>query len=345
MKRCLILVFALTLVSGAAFAETRTLIDFSALANEEAEVQIGDKMQHEPSLVDFASQAGASYTQEEKAEMKTSLSLEEWGIELASSSRTVGNMAKSFTRNVTIKTYGTVLGARVKFPLGGYNSYAIISPPYEIPAYQRPTKLEDGQVKEMTNDEIAQANDSSGAQRDDPNYMTKTSKFDGMGVLKNVAVIKSMKVLAYGSNYPHGFAIRIKDHFGNVNDVFMGYLNHDGWKEIVWQNPNYIEEVRNRELRLLPLYPQSEPFMKLLGLIIYRDGQAVGGDFVTYFKDIEVTYDKALLSLDRDVDDEEAWGILDEREAARRAAEARRLGNLQVLRFLEEKKKHIDTTE
>jgi hypothetical protein len=345
MKRCLIFVFALALVSGAAFAETRTLIDFSTLADPDSQVQIGSKMQHEPTLVDFAEQAGASYTEEEKAEMKTSLALEEWGVELASSSRTVGNMAKSFTKQVPSRTYGEVLGVRVKFPTAAFNSYALITPPYEIPAYQRPTTFEDGQVRPMTDEEIAQANDASGAQRDDSSYMTKTSKFDGFGVLKNVATIKSIRATAYGSNYPYGFAIRVKDQNGNVNDIFMGYLNHDGWKEIAWQNPNYIDEVRNRELRLLPLYPRSEPFIKLLGLIIYRDADTVGGDFVAYFKDVEITYDKALLSLERDIDDEDAWGILDEREQARRAAESRRLGNLQVLRFLEEKKKHVPTTE
>ena len=123
MKRCLIFVFALVLVSAAAFGETRTLIDFTTLTDEAVEVQIGSKTQHEPSLVDFAEQAGASYTAEEKAEMKTSLALEEWGVELASSSRTVGNMAKSITKEVSSRTYGQVLGIRVKFPTGAYNSY------------------------------------------------------------------------------------------------------------------------------------------------------------------------------------------------------------------------------
>jgi hypothetical protein len=315
------------------------LIDFSELVGD---VQVGTEMQHSATMVDFSSQAGASYTEEEKAEMRISLALEEWDVELASSSQTVGNMRDSYTKAVGSKTFGTVLGARIRFPVGAYNSWAIIKPPFEIPAYSWPTKLDNGEVVELTPEEIRQANDSSGTSPGEVDYVNKTSKYDGLGVVKNVATLKSMKVQAYGSNFPHGFAIRVKDHNGNTNDIFMGYLNFDGWKEIQWENPNYIDEVRNRELRLLPLYPQADPYVKLMGIIVYRDGAALGGDFVTYFKDIEVTFDKAVLSLDRDIDDEEAWGILADREAARRAAESRRLGNLQVLRYLEAKKQHRD---
>jgi hypothetical protein len=51
-------------------------------------------------------------------------------------------------------------------------------------------------------------------------------------------------------------------------------------------------------------------------------------------------YDKAVLTLERDIDDEATWGILQKREEARRSAELRRLGHIQVLRYLETKKMH-----
>lgn len=342
MRRWVIFAGIALLALGSAFAETRTLIDFAQLVGD---TQVGTNMQHAATMVDFSSQAGASYTEEERDEMRISLALPEWDVELASSSQTVANMADSYTRGVESQTYGTILGARIRFPTGSYNSWAMIRPPFEIPAYARPTQIQDGEVVELSNEEIQQANDGSGAAPGEPGHVTRASKFDGFGVIKNVATIKSMTVRAYGSNFPHGFAIRLKDQNGNISDIFMGYLNFDGWKEIEWQNPNYIEEVRNRELRLTPLYPQADPYVKLMGIIIYRDGDRIGGDFVTYFKDVEITYDKAVLSLDRDIDDEEAWGILQEREQARRAAEARRLGDLQVLRYLEQKKQHLEIQE
>jgi len=63
-----------------------------------------------------------------------------------------------------------------------------------------------------------------------------------------------------------------------------------------------------------------------------------GGDIVTYVKDIKITYDKALLETQRDINDEAIWGILTQRQEARKAAEIKRLGNLQVLRTLEKQK-------
>jgi hypothetical protein len=79
---------------------------------------------------------------------------------------------------------------------------------------------------------------------------------------------------------------------------------------------------------------------KLTGIRVYRDAAMQGGDFITYIKDISLTYDRAVLNLERDINDEAVWGILQERERARREAELRSLGNIQVLRYLEERKMH-----
>jgi hypothetical protein len=75
-------------------------------------------------------------------------------------------------------------------------------------------------------------------------------------------------------------------------------------------------------------------------LIIYRDSMQEGGDIVTYMKDIEITYDLALLETQRDINDEAIWGILTERYEARKRAELRRVGDMQVLRSLEKEKMH-----
>lgn len=142
----------------------------------------------------------------------------------------------------------------------------------------------------------------------------------------------------YGSNFPNGFGVIVKDQDGREQTIFLDYLEFDGWRRLQWKNPNYITEVRNRELRIFPLYPKSEPFLKLVGLIFYRDSMQEGGDIVTYVKDIKITYDKALLETQRDINDEAIWGILTKRQEARKAAEIKRLGNLQVLRTLEKQK-------
>jgi hypothetical protein len=132
----------------------------------------------------------------------------------------------------------------------------------------------------------------------------------------------------------------LQDENNEQREVFMGYLNFDGWRDLTWMNPNYVSDVRNRELRQFPLYPNLAPMRKLIGIRIYRDAMMEGGDFITYTRDITVTYDRAVLQLERDINDERVWGILQEREAARRDAELRNLGNIQVLRYLEQRKMH-----
>jgi hypothetical protein len=335
MKKLAILLLVLVFYSGLVFADRQILIDFT---NLEADEEFDERKIHSPSTVDFSGQAGASYTVEEKKRMLISLALDDWEIELASSSQTVDNMRFSKCQEVTSKRYGKVLGARIHFPDGSYNSYAIVKPPFEIPAFQQPTVFENGELRDMTEDEMNSLNEQRGVGTGEPGFVDKNSKYDSMGVIKNVGSIKSIKVHVYGSNYPHGLSMRYKDQTGAIHDIFMDHLNFDGWREIVWKNPNYIREVRDRELRTTPLYPQAFPFMKFLGFIVHRDGSNIGSDFVVYFKDIEVIYDKAIITVDRDIDDEAEWGILSDRERARRAAEIRRVGNIQVLRWLEKKK-------
>jgi hypothetical protein len=81
---------------------------------------------------------------------------------------------------------------------------------------------------------------------------------------------------------------------------------------------------------------------KLIGVRIYKDAAMDGGDFIAYIKDISITYDRALIQLERDIDDEGVWGILQERERSRREAELQRLGSIQVLRYLEQRKMHSE---
>ena len=55
-------------------------------------------------------------------------------------------------------------------------------------------------------------------------------------------------------------------------------------------------------------------------------------------KDVKIIYDKALLTSDRDIADEDLWGIIGKKEKARQNAEMQRFGNKQVNRYLEKAK-------
>ncbi|WP_020612272.1 flagellar filament outer layer protein FlaA [Sediminispirochaeta bajacaliforniensis] len=328
MKRFGILLGIMLLaVSFSLYAEESVLIDFSTLT---ADLEDGN---NEATIVDFSGKAGVGYTDEEKQLMKTSLAIEKWDVNLASSSQTVTNEKLSYTKEAPVSEQAskfageTVMGVRIHFPEEPFNSYAVIKPPFEIPGYMRKTQLQaDGTLVEDETDR-------------------EGSKFDGYGVVKNVGAIKSIAVDVYGSNFPNGLGIILKDERGEERTMFLDYMDFNGWRTLGWVNPNYISDVRNRELHKYPLYPRTTPMRRLVGFIVYKDAAQEGGDIITYIKDAKVTYDLAVIPGTGDIDNEALWGILDSRESSRRTAEWRRLGEIQVLRALEARKIHQDSSE
>jgi hypothetical protein len=330
MKRMFILVAIVLFFAGTLFAEEAVLIDFTKLAADILPDQENVPTQNRQTMMDYSMVAGGSFTTEQKAVMKTSLAIANWDVVLASSSRTVGNQILTYTSEATSKQWGTVMGLRVHFPTEPFNSWAIVKPPFEIPAFEPQANIDD-----EGNIEPSEDNDG----------ITGPSRFeDGFGVVKNVGTIKSIAVNAYGLNFPHGLSAIIIDNQGNQKPSFMGYMNYDGWGELRWDNPAYVQTVRNRELRLYPLYPTSTPFVKFGGFLIQRDAAKEGGDFIVYFKDVKIIYDKAVLDTDRDIDDEGLWNIIKDRETARKIWEMERFGQNQVLRYLESQKQATEGT-
>ena len=336
MKQMLILV-VIAILAGPLFAEEGVLIDFTLL-KADIRVRLGendegsDPNQNRRTMMDFSHVAGGSFTSQQRAVMRTSLAIEQWEVLLASSSRNVENIGLSYTREAISRGYWggqetTVMGVRIHFPVEPFNSWALIKPPFEIPAFEPAATIsDDGTISPAeNNDGITSRSRFEAAEEGEAAY----------GVIKNVGVIKSIAVNVYGLNFPHGLSTVIIDSTGVSKNMFMGYLNFDGWGELIWNNPAYIQEVRNRDIRLYPLYPTSTPFIKFGGFLIQRDAAREGGDFVTYFKDVRVIYDKAVLDVQRDIDDEALWHIIQDRETARKVWEMERFGQNQVLRYLE----------
>ena len=328
MKQMLILV-VIAMLAVPLFAEEAVLIDFTLLA---ADITIGDgdrPNENQRTLMDFSHVAGPSFADRYGDVMKTSLAIRNWEVILASSSRTVTNMSNSFTREAASRQHGTVMGVRVHFPVEPFNSWAMIRPPFDIPAYEISEVGADGAITPMEGDGITSIRSRFEQQEGDE---------AAYGVVKNVGVIREIKVRVYGLNFPHGLSTILIDNFGNERTYFMGYLNFDEWGELIWRNPAYLTEARNREIRLMPLYPYSTPFIKFGGFLIQRDASRPGGDFVTYFRDVSLIYDLAVLDTDRDIDDEAIWNIIQTREEARKVWEMERFGQNQVLRYLEQQR-------
>jgi hypothetical protein len=331
MKRIILLITIVGLfVCYSAFSQDAdvavTLIDFNdLLANHPLE---DGREENEETLVYFGAEAGVTATEEMRERMVSSLALENWRVTLSSSSRTVARQALCQTKEVKTKDDIGVLGVRVRFPESNFNSYAIVEPPFEIQAYQRRYQMEGGNI----------VIDENGEAVEDESDVEGT-KFDGKGVLKNVGIIKQINVEVYGTNFPHGLGIMLMDQNYETRTYHLGYLEYTGWKKLQWDNPNYIEDVRQREIVKFPLYPRAVPYIKLIGFVIYRDASRIGGDFITYFKNVELVYDDAVEDVDDpEIQHEDAWGIIRTRNEERRKLEYRRLGEKLLLEIIEKQK-------
>jgi len=335
MKKMLILV-VIAMLAGPVFAEEGVLIDFSLLKadinKKLSENDPNDKPnQNRRTLMDFSHAAGGSFTPQQKAFMMSSLAIQNWEVLLSSSSRTVQRVSLTYTKEAKSKEFDTVMGVRVSFPLEPYNAWALIKPPFDIPAYENTNVSDDGTIEPM--------DDSDGITTIKSRFEAKEDGESAYGVIKNVGVIREVKVRAYGLNFPHGLTTILVDGMGTEKSMFMGFLEYDGWGELVWRNPAYMQEVRNRDIRIVPLYPFNTPFIKFAGFLIQRDAAKMGGDFVTYFKDVAIIYDLAVLESETDINDEAIWGIIQDREEKRKNFEMERFGQHQVLRYIEEQKK------
>jgi hypothetical protein len=324
MKRFFIFLVIVVVSVGAVFADEGVLIDFTKLVKD-IDSEEGTPELNQQTVMDFRNIPGINnYTDDQRRAMKTSLAIKNWQVDLAASSRTVENNRLSYTIEADSKQFEKVLGIRTHFPVESYNSWALVRPPFDIPAFEVSTVDGDGNIS-----------------ADDPDQMAGLSRFeDGYGVLKNVGAIKSFAVDVYGLNFPHALYVLYIDGNGVTQEILMGYLNFDGWAELRWDNPNYVSEVRARTLRIYPLYPTYSPYIKFAGFRIKRDASNAGGDYIGYIKDVKVIYDKAVLDEEnRDIDDESQWGIIRDRESDKKRNEFENFGLDQVYRYQEQLKK------
>jgi hypothetical protein len=315
--------------------------------------------QNRATLMDFNnSKANANFTSRHEWALKSSLAIGNWDVVLSQSARSVETKSLSYTLEAPSKAWNFVMGVRVHFPVEAYNVTALIKPPFEIPAYEPQATIDDDGVIE---DPLPETVDRGDGEEVPNNGITSPSRFEanllnagdyevtftdvsgneglykGYGVVKNVGTIKSIAVNVYGLNYPHSLSVILIDGNGKETSYFMGSLNFEGWGTLVWENPAYLRDVRVRDLRVNPMYPQSMPFVKFGGFKVQRAAGDVGGDFVTYFKDVKLIYDKAVLEpeYERDIEDEALWSIIKDREATRRQNEMQRIGLQQVERLLD----------
>jgi hypothetical protein len=344
MKRIFILVVVTLLAVGSIFAEEAILIDFSKLT---ADITVNGQGEDPPpnqnraTLMDFTNEATSNFTARQKTQMKSSLAIANWDVVFASSSRNITTKSLSYTKEAPSKEWTTVMGVRIHFPVEAFSSWAMIKPPFEIPAFEPAVDVSDD--GEITPQEEG-SNGITGPSRFEGEADDEGKPAGGYGIVKNVGTIKSVAANVYGLNFPHALSAILIDDKGNQKTVFLGYLNFEGWGELRWDNPAYIQNVRNRELQVAPIYPESTPYVKFGGFLIQKAPNSPGGDFISYFKDVKIIYDKAVLDTERDIDDEAIWNIIQTRDTERKQTNLQRLGQIQVQRQLDLERQATETT-
>lgn len=328
MKKILVLTAA-AMLAGFGFAKESTLIDFTQLDADCCADENGNSKENSRTVMDFSVAAGSTFTSDQKSLMRTSLALPNWEVVLNSSAQNVTSVALSQVVAAPVKESAdvpfagkNVMGVRVLFPTWNSNANAKIVPPFEIQAYEPLADADaDGNRGEPTDEQKGK-------------YLFE----DGYGLVKNVGTLKSIAVTTMGMNYPHQLYVLLKDNDNIERRYLMGNLYFDGWKTLVWNNPDYISEVRTREIRIYPIYPRGVPFVKFCGFQVTRDASDDGDNYIGYFKDVKIIYDLAVLSSDRDIDDEDLWKIVTKKERDRQSAEMNKFGSKQVNRYIEKEK-------
>ncbi len=323
MRKLTLLILGLSYMGGMLFAQSAPQTVLQKQRNEDQTYREGfakmlidfaqlDPEYDEATEVDY-SNTTISFTipPEEMDQMKVTYGLNSWMVRPKSSIQFPEIIKNSFAKAVKVKDTATkyagenILGARIAFPDYPFEMIAEIIPPFR-------------------------ANPDSDV-------------FDGKGILRNVGVVRSAYITVYGLNQPERLYVVTEDVSGHEYEYSFGDLKFIGWKTLEWTNPNYLRDVRSREIESLPLYPQSSSDRRLKAIKIIRSGSIYGGaDFVTYVKDVKITFDKAVDDdlINRDIDNEDVWAIVRQRIGIRDSVLYKRNLIKRSLEYLENRKKY-----
>lgn len=295
----------------------KTLIDFDVFEERMSEVVTKDKELHQQALEENAELNLTAYGYYDVEIEPADWALSNWQVELCSSADTVNNniysYCKSVLNNEDEDDPTTVLGVRVHFPEWKFLSWALVKPPFEIFAqYDNGAYINDAIPDDDEND-----------------YNDDTLP---VGLLVNVGLIESIALEAYGLNYTHQLGLRLKNRDEEMQEYYMGSLYFHRWRTLVWMNPDYASDPRDRDPEKLPLYPQAYPFVKFDSLVIYKPTTDDGGNFVTYFKDVKINFERAVLEEEEYIDHEDVWNILSDEQMERRITELKEISEEVYLR-------------
>jgi hypothetical protein len=101
---------------------------------------------------------------------------------------------------------------------------------------------------------------------------------------------KEIKVWVLGRKFRHTLYVKLRDYAGRIYKLKMGRLDFWGWKEMAVVIPPYIPQsaryaVLNKNLRVVSLYVQSDPFEPVGMVYFYLSQLRVTTDFSEFTGD------------------------------------------------------------
>ncbi|MGB9621439.1 MAG: flagellar filament outer layer protein FlaA [Brevinematia bacterium] len=338
MKKIVVVVLFLVALAGIGYSQIeRTLIDFGVYEQKIGQYLSTEK-QNLQNIADQYKQQGVDiyrewfFSQENAQKLldvwfdPNSWKLDNWKVDLVSSARFVPNIVNSYVLKVQSKRWGDVMGVRISFPRNSFLANATVIPPFRFTPYYlngAPVDPEGDFSKQQYTDEEKVKN----------------------GILMNLLQVKRVSVWVSGRNYKHLLSVVLRNEDGVEEEYFMGPLYFQGWRRLAWENPNYIEQANQRILQRLPLYPRALPYKEFAYFKIYKPQEEPGGDFVVYFKDVSVTFDRAVVQEELDIDDEKYWQILSKQKIEYTKRALRKIIDQVELLELEKKRKAASTEQ
>lgn len=161
---------------------------------------------------------------------------------------------------------------------------------------------------------------------------------NGRGAIDNVRNIKKISAVVCGRNYPHKLQVVLRDSNYNEKVYTIGDFNFTGWQRLEWENPNYITNIKDRDLKTAPTYPMLNRGWKVVALRIVKDIQHEGGDFIGYIKQIDIEYDKDVIENNLDIDDDAYWNIVSDYNDFMSDYNFSRLGEQMTLEYIEKQR-------
>lgn len=114
-------------------------------------------------------------------------------------------------------------------------------------------------------------------------------------------IAKVVNVWVVGRNYNHTLKLLLEDYWGTQFELYMGKLNHSGWKKmsvaIPPQNPDGRSGIVQKDYHY-----STKMGLKVVGFRIECDPTDAYGSYYMYFDDLRITSDLYELEA-RDVDD------------------------------------------